>query len=97
MDPQIWHKVAAISGKLLLLIQHFGPFQFFVAAFLEKIIIWFSGFKESLKNCKLWETGVAALGLGTYGAHGFKPQNPTYKEVLVFFFIKKTLIFHCWV
>lgn len=26
-------------------------------------------------------TGVAALGLGTYGAHGFKPKNPAYKEV----------------
>ncbi|KAI9082247.1 hypothetical protein QN277_016901 [Acacia crassicarpa] len=38
MDPQVWHKIAAISG-------------------------------------------VAAIGLGTYGAHVFKPQNPTYKEV----------------
>ncbi|GAV71052.1 DUF423 domain-containing protein [Cephalotus follicularis] len=26
-------------------------------------------------------SGVAALGLGTYGAHVFNPQNPTYKEV----------------
>lgn len=26
-------------------------------------------------------SGVAALGLGTYGAHMFKPQNPAYKEV----------------
>ncbi|PWA95203.1 transmembrane protein 256 [Artemisia annua] len=26
-------------------------------------------------------SGMAALGLGTYGAHGFKPTNPTYKEV----------------
>ncbi|EEF30695.1 conserved hypothetical protein [Ricinus communis] len=26
-------------------------------------------------------SGVAALGLGTYGAHVFKPQNPAYKEV----------------
>ena len=26
-------------------------------------------------------TGMAALGLGTYGAHGFKPTNATYKEV----------------
>ncbi|KAJ0697627.1 hypothetical protein HanLR1_Chr10g0371031 [Helianthus annuus] len=24
---------------------------------------------------------MAALGLGTYGAHGFKPTNPSYKEV----------------
>ncbi|KAI4308392.1 hypothetical protein L6164_031472 [Bauhinia variegata] len=38
MDPQVWHKIAGISG-------------------------------------------VAALALGTYGAHGFKPQNPSYKEV----------------
>ncbi|XP_059450601.1 uncharacterized protein LOC132181411 [Corylus avellana] len=38
MNPQLWHKVAAISG-------------------------------------------MAALGLGTYGAHVFKPENPTYKEV----------------
>ncbi|XP_009365224.2 transmembrane protein 256 homolog isoform X2 [Pyrus x bretschneideri] len=34
---------------------------------------------------RLWHkvaafSGMAALGLGTYGAHGFKPQNPTYKE-----------------
>ncbi|KAI3768775.1 hypothetical protein L2E82_19608 [Cichorium intybus] len=26
-------------------------------------------------------SGMAALGLGTYGAHGFKPNNPSYKEV----------------
>ncbi|KAL8536218.1 hypothetical protein ACS0TY_011738 [Phlomoides rotata] len=26
-------------------------------------------------------SGVAALRLGTYGAHGFKPKNPSYKEV----------------
>ncbi|XP_023554646.1 transmembrane protein 256 homolog [Cucurbita pepo subsp. pepo] len=26
-------------------------------------------------------SGVSALGLGTYGAHVFKPQNPAYKEV----------------
>ncbi|KAG6572230.1 hypothetical protein SDJN03_28958, partial [Cucurbita argyrosperma subsp. sororia] len=26
-------------------------------------------------------SGAAALGLGTYGAHVFKPQNPAYKEV----------------
>ncbi|CBN75954.1 conserved unknown protein [Ectocarpus siliculosus] len=25
--------------------------------------------------------GVLALALGTYGAHGFRPQNPFYKEV----------------
>ncbi|KAL8260681.1 hypothetical protein R6Q59_028634 [Mikania micrantha] len=26
-------------------------------------------------------SGMAALGLGTYGAHAFKPTNPSYKEV----------------
>ncbi|CAN1858114.1 hypothetical protein LINPERHAP1_LOCUS42746 [Linum perenne] len=26
-------------------------------------------------------SGMAALGLGTYGAHAFKPQNPAYNEV----------------
>nr|ABK22296.1 unknown [Picea sitchensis]ABK22815.1 unknown [Picea sitchensis] len=26
-------------------------------------------------------SGIAALGLGTYGAHMFKPANPAYKEV----------------
>ncbi|KAJ8484879.1 hypothetical protein OPV22_017364 [Ensete ventricosum] len=26
-------------------------------------------------------SGVAAIGLGTYGAHGFKPNNPSFKEV----------------
>eukprot|EP01018_Ginkgo_biloba_P003771 Gb_15001 [translate_table: standard] len=26
-------------------------------------------------------SGVAALGLGTYGAHMFKPANSTYKDV----------------
>ncbi|XP_022885945.1 transmembrane protein 256 homolog isoform X2 [Olea europaea var. sylvestris] len=26
-------------------------------------------------------SGIAALGLGTYGAHAFKPKNPSYKEV----------------
>ncbi|KAI5683104.1 hypothetical protein M9H77_04332 [Catharanthus roseus] len=26
-------------------------------------------------------SGVAAVGLGAYGAHMFKPQNPTYKQV----------------
>eukprot|EP00262_Sarcandra_glabra_P005690 TRINITY_DN17457_c0_g1_i1.p1 TRINITY_DN17457_c0_g1~~TRINITY_DN17457_c0_g1_i1.p1 ORF type:complete len:112 (+),score=21.81 TRINITY_DN17457_c0_g1_i1:37-372(+) len=26
-------------------------------------------------------SGVAALGLGTYGAHMFKPKNPSYNQV----------------
>ncbi|WOL15475.1 hypothetical protein Cni_G24256 [Canna indica] len=35
---------------------------------------------------KVWHkvaaiSGVAALGLGTYGAHGFRPQKESYKEV----------------
>ncbi|XP_058210425.1 uncharacterized protein LOC131322885 isoform X3 [Rhododendron vialii] len=35
---------------------------------------------------RLWHkvaalSGISALGLGTYSAHGFKPKNPTYKEV----------------
>ncbi|TYI19892.1 hypothetical protein ES332_A07G196700v1 [Gossypium tomentosum] len=25
-------------------------------------------------------SGIAALGLGTYGFHIFKPENPVYKE-----------------
>ncbi|KAI9176885.1 hypothetical protein LWI28_008265 [Acer negundo] len=34
---------------------------------------------------RLWHkvaavSGVAALGLGTYGAHGFKPKDPTYTK-----------------
>jgi len=27
--------------------------------------------------------GMAALGLGTYGAHVFKPENPSYKQVQI--------------
>ncbi|XP_057954045.1 uncharacterized protein LOC131148346 isoform X2 [Malania oleifera] len=35
---------------------------------------------------RLWHkvaavSGIAALGLGTYGAHVFKPSNPSYKDV----------------
>ncbi|KAK0588746.1 hypothetical protein LWI29_004925 [Acer saccharum] len=35
---------------------------------------------------RLWHkvaalSGVAALGLGTFGAHGFKPKDPTYTKV----------------
>ncbi|THU51877.1 hypothetical protein C4D60_Mb06t35690 [Musa balbisiana] len=35
---------------------------------------------------KVWHkaaaiSGVAALGLGTYGFHVFSPQNPSFKEV----------------
>ncbi|KAK4788488.1 hypothetical protein SAY86_019807 [Trapa natans] len=26
-------------------------------------------------------SGVAALGLGTYGSHVFKPEDPAYKQV----------------
>ncbi|XP_042420063.1 transmembrane protein 256 homolog isoform X1 [Zingiber officinale] len=28
-------------------------------------------------------SGVAALGLGTYGSHGFRPKDETFKEVLL--------------
>lgn len=42
--------------------------------------------KSNKMNPLIWHkvagiSGVAALGLGTYGAHFFKPQNPTYKDV----------------
>ncbi|KAH9793625.1 hypothetical protein KPL71_004591 [Citrus sinensis] len=66
MDPVIWHKIAAVSGVYYLLTQR--KFQWICSIFDTRIVI-------------LLETGVAALGLGTYGAHGFKPQNPTFKEV----------------
>ncbi|XP_073308430.1 uncharacterized protein [Primulina huaijiensis] len=41
---------------------------------------------KSAMDPRLWHkvaavSGVAALGLGTYGAHFFKPKNPSYKEV----------------
>uniref|UniRef100_A0A0D9VZ27 Uncharacterized protein n=1 Tax=Leersia perrieri TaxID=77586 RepID=A0A0D9VZ27_9ORYZ len=40
----------------------------------------------AIKDPMLWHkvaavSGVAALGLGTYGAHMFRPKNPAYKEV----------------
>uniref|UniRef100_A0A0E0D6W2 DUF423 domain-containing protein n=1 Tax=Oryza meridionalis TaxID=40149 RepID=A0A0E0D6W2_9ORYZ len=40
----------------------------------------------AMKDPSLWHkvaaiSGVAALGLGTYGAHMFRPKNPAYKEV----------------
>uniref|UniRef100_A0A0E0KJ32 DUF423 domain-containing protein n=1 Tax=Oryza punctata TaxID=4537 RepID=A0A0E0KJ32_ORYPU len=40
----------------------------------------------AMKDPMLWHkvaavSGVAALGLGTYGAHMFRPKNPAYKEV----------------
>lgn len=66
MDPMIWHKIAAVSGMYYLPTLH--KFQWIWSIFDTHIVI-------------LLETGVAALALGTYGAHGFKPQNPTFKEV----------------
>lgn len=39
-------------------------------------------------------SGVAALGLGTYGAHAFKPQNPRYKDVSSFYLNSFSLLFH---
>ncbi|KAL5209320.1 hypothetical protein ABZP36_004943 [Zizania latifolia] len=40
----------------------------------------------AMRDPMLWHkvaavSGVAALGLGTYGAHMFRPENPAYKEV----------------
>ncbi|KAB2613467.1 transmembrane protein 256-like protein [Pyrus ussuriensis x Pyrus communis] len=37
-------------------------------------------------DLQLWHSaaalsGIAAIGLGAYGAFGFKPEDPTYKEV----------------
>ncbi|OAY67574.1 Transmembrane protein 256, partial [Ananas comosus] len=42
--------------------------------------------KRPLMDPMLWHkvaavSGVAALGLGTYGAHVFRPKNASYKEV----------------
>ncbi|GAB2285188.1 hypothetical protein Dimus_019639 [Dionaea muscipula] len=42
--------------------------------------------KRKTMDRRLWHkvaavSGVAALGLGTYGSHGFKPQDPAYKQV----------------
>ncbi|KAL6506771.1 hypothetical protein OROHE_022208 [Orobanche hederae] len=44
------------------------------------------GNKNTVMDPRMWHkvaalSGVAALGLGTYGSHGFKPKNPSYKEV----------------
>lgn len=66
MEAYYWHKVAAISGIILSL------YSFFF-------------FRTSTIHSSNWSgfyvTGMAALGLGTYGAHVFKPENPAYKEV----------------
>ncbi|KAG8098166.1 hypothetical protein GUJ93_ZPchr0013g36118 [Zizania palustris] len=40
----------------------------------------------AMRDSMLWHkvaavSGVAALGLGTYGAHMFHPEDPAYKEV----------------
>ncbi|GMH10987.1 hypothetical protein Nepgr_012828 [Nepenthes gracilis] len=42
--------------------------------------------RNQAMNPRLWHkvaaiSGIAALGLGTYGSHGFKPNDPTYKQV----------------
>lgn len=70
MDPLIWHKVAALSGGLLLLL-----FLLCFSIFLFTLrISW-------LSSVIVGWAGVAALGLGTYGAHVFRPQDPVYKQV----------------
>ncbi|KAI3986816.1 hypothetical protein MKX01_039790 [Papaver californicum] len=38
---------------------------------------------------RLWHkvasiSGMAALGLGTYGAHGFKPKNPVWQTASLY-------------
>lgn len=36
---------------------------------------------------------MAALGLGTYGAHVFKPENPSYKQVQILSFVRNSVDF----
>lgn len=91
MDPQVWHKIAAISGNLffrftkILLSCSLHPFLIASVVLICK----FSERKRGVPYLTRFvnETGVAALGLGTYGAHVFKPQDPTYKEVSPHFLI----------
>lgn len=71
MDPLVWHKVAGISGNIC-------QFQ----AFALRFLFYFSSC--ALFNCVCNCTGMAALALGTYGAHMFKPKNPAYKEVTTY-------------
>ncbi|KAG6482083.1 hypothetical protein ZIOFF_058710 [Zingiber officinale] len=74
MNPMIWHKVAAISGTYLLITVVACPrFVLFVS---PNLIRDFSGTFFSPTG-----SGVAALGLGTYGSHGFRPKDETFKEV----------------
>lgn len=61
----MWHKVAAISGILFVLA--------LLAVFLDRSELSLPLFSAG--------SGVAAIGLGTYGAHGFRPKNPSYNEV----------------
>lgn len=82
MDPQVWHKIAAVSGNFFY--QTHTPaiiFSSFVFASLQNL--WDEIPISLFHSLNHWNihTGVAALGLGTYGAHVFKPQNPSYREV----------------
>lgn len=71
MDPMLWHKVAAVSGNQPCSSSSSSPPP------LPGILFPQSDHRDE----RLTWTGVAALGLGTYGAHMFRPKNPAYKEV----------------
>ena len=91
MNPQLWHKVAAISGNIILpsfslSLLYFDLYFIFCCKIcaINTYIYWFvqMDFSEKTQLFDWVKTGMAALGLGTYGAHVFKPKNPTYKEVI---------------
>ena len=63
-----WHQVAAVSGKPTIYL------SFSVYIHMREWI-WRRAF------VKIIETGAVGIGLGAFGAHVFKPQNPIYKEV----------------
>ena len=68
MDPAIWHKIAGVSGTGLLFLRILASF------FLQFV---------RRRFLRLEISGAAAVALGAYGAHVFKPENPVYKEVLI--------------
>lgn len=71
----MWQKVAALSGT-------YTSFNSLSLSLCVQVFPYY----YALQICQSLQflTGVAALGLGTYGAHGFKPKNPSYKEVNFF-------------
>lgn len=77
MDPRIWHKVAGISGK------HTSLSLFRTSLFFVNLFFYITHSISTEVCCFLlqFEIGITAIGLGTYGAHVFKPQNQRYKEV----------------